>query len=82
MFDGDPSWKKFAAEFFGWMEGDHIYEVVQALFLEKDEQVPKMLADHGEGEIESKFENRWSSVNVLCVFDGKACPEIKFVLLT
>jgi hypothetical protein len=29
-----------------------------ALFPEKDEQVPKTLADHGEGEIESKFENR------------------------
>jgi len=44
-----------AAEFFGRMEGDHIYEVAQALFPEKDEQVPKT---HGEGEIESKFENR------------------------
>jgi len=40
------------------MEGNHIYEVAQALFSEKDEQVPKMLADHGEGEIESMFENR------------------------
>ena len=28
------------------MEGDHIYEVAQALFLEKDEQVPKTLADY------------------------------------
>ena len=57
MFDGD--WRhKLATEFFGKMEGNHIYEVTQVLFSEKYEQVLKMQADHVKAKLNPSLRTR------------------------